>query len=337
MIFDVSASASGSDPRSLPWRMAVLSIVLLNAPITSSSGSPPPTQTMTFLVQQENQRDYYANAHPYLEESLDNLGKRIPELRKIHPAGNLQELPAILKKTASNVDSFFRDIVDVIAQEKITQERLNSGGAVIASERVRDNYLILRHVNGARTDIVEYRMDANGNHLDHPGLNKGYFVTLGFALSCNYFSTAFQPELKFRYLGDQKIGPQDTYVVAFAQEPGKATNFVTMTGRSDTRVHMLMQGVAWVDKSNFQIIRTRMDLLAPRPEIGLEQLTTVVTLGKVQLLDVATPLWLPKEVKVALKFREFDPDHRYSYEVGFRNGHRYVDYWRYRVTVKINP
>lgn len=115
-------------------------------------------------------------------------------MRKIHPAGDLQELPAILKKTASDVDSFFRDIVDVIAQEKITQERLNRGGAVMASERVRDNYLILRHVNGTRADIVEYRMDGNGNRLDHPGLNKGYFVTLGLALSCNYFSTAFQPQ-----------------------------------------------------------------------------------------------------------------------------------------------
>jgi hypothetical protein len=62
-----------------------------------------------------------------------------------------------------------------------------------------------------------------------------------------------------------------------------------------------MQGVVWVDKANFQIIRMQMDLLAPRPEIGLEQLTTVLTLSKVQLLDVATPLWLPKDVKVDVK------------------------------------
>jgi hypothetical protein len=173
--------------------------------------------------------------------------------------------------------------------------------------------------------------------MDHPGLNEGYFATLGFALSCNYFSTAFQPELQFRYLGGQKVGPQDSYVVAFAQQPGKATLFVTMAGRGGTRVPMLIQGVAWVSKANFQIIRMRMDLLAPRPEIGLQQLTTVVTLGKVQLLDVATPLWLPKEVKVDLKFREFDPAHANSLAVEFRNAHQYVDYRRYRVSVKINP
>ena len=335
MTFGVSPSASGSGlPRSSPWGMALLGIVFLNASI--NSGGSPPHRTIALIAQQEDQ-NYYANSHPYLEESLDKLGKRIPELRKIQPPGDLQELPAILAKTASNVDSFFRDIVDVIAQEKITQERLNSEGAATASERVRDNYLILRRVNGARADIVEYRMDANGNRMDHPGLHEGYFVTLGFALSCNYFSTAFQPELEFRYLGDQKTGPQDTYVIAFAQQPGKATLFVTMTGRSGTRVHMLMQGVAWVDKVNFQIIRTRMDLLAPRPEIGLEQLTTVVTLSRVQLRDVATPLWLPEQVKVDLKIREFYPDHSHFYEQGFHNEHRYEDYRRYRVSVRINP
>jgi len=100
---------------------------------------------------------------------------------------------------------------------------------------------------------------------------------------------------------------------------------------------MLVQGIAWVDKRNFQIIRLRTDLLAPRPEIGLERLTTVVTLSKVQILDVATPLWLPKEVKVYLEFRELDPDHGQSYDVRYQNDHNYGNYRRYRVAVTINP
>ncbi len=285
---------------------------------------------------------YYANVHPYLEEPLHELGKRIPELKKIRPSADLQELPAILEKSGANVDSFFRNIVDLIAQEKITQERLNSDGVVTATERVQDNYLILRHVNGVGTDadIVEYRMDAKGDRMDHPGLDKGYIVTLGFALSCNYFSTAFQPESSFRYLGDQKIGARDTYVVAFSQKPSKATLLVTLTGRSGTTVGMLMQGIAWVDKNNFQIIQLRTDLLAPRPEIGLERLTTVVTLSKVQLLDVAAPLWLPREVKaylVYLGYGELGSGAGLFFKVWYRNEHYYADYRRYRVSVKINP
>ena len=80
-----------------------------------------------------------------------------------------------------------------------------------------------------------------------------------------------------------------------------------------------------------------MDLLAPLSEIGLEQLTTVVALSKVQLLDVATPLWLPRDVSVYLKFKELEPVHGRSYEVAYRNEHHYANYQHYGVSVKINP
>src|SRR5215469_9717696 len=278
---------------------------------------------------------YYANAHPYLDQPLDTLDKQIPELKKLRPATDQQALPSILEKTAANVDGFFDHIVDLIASEKITQERLNGIGIVTASEQVRDSYLILRHATNLGADIVEYRMDSQGNRLDQLGLTKGYFVTFGFALSCNYFSSAFQPESKFRYLGDQRLGSRDTFVVAFAQLPGMATLYVTMAGQKGTRVYMLMQGIAWVDKSNFQVVRMRTDLLAPHSEIGLDQQTTDVTLGKVQLLDVASPLWLPSDVKVYLRFKAFDWDHHQFYEQSYRNKHHYTDYRRYRVSVKM--
>ncbi len=280
----------------------------------------------------ESVQHYYANAHPYVEQSLDQLSTRLPELRKIQPAADSQELPVILEKTATNVDSFFRHIVDLIAKEKITQARLNGGG-FSASEHVQDNYLILRRANGADAEIVEYRMDAKGNRMDHVGLDKGYLATSGFALTCNYFSSAFRAESNFRYLGDQKLGTRDTYVVAFAQKPDRASLFVMMAGRSGTSAQMLMQGIAWVDKSNFQIIRMRTDLLAPRPELALESQTTEVIFSKVQLLDVITPLWLPSEVKVNVKFRELDVEARRFDELSYRNVHHYSDYRRYRVSV----
>jgi hypothetical protein len=50
MTLNVNASASRSDlPRSLPWRMALLSIFFLRAVITSSGRSPPPPGTIALL------------------------------------------------------------------------------------------------------------------------------------------------------------------------------------------------------------------------------------------------------------------------------------------------
>jgi hypothetical protein len=90
--------------------------------------------------------------------------------------------------------------------------------------------------------------------------------------------------------------------VAFAQQPGKARRYVTMTGREGTRVDMLMQGIAWVDKNNFQLVRMRTDLLAPHSEIGQDQQTTDVTLSKVQLPDVKNIL-VEKRTRLSLASR----------------------------------
>jgi VWFA-related protein len=266
----------------------------------------------------------YANAHPYLDWPLAQLTEHIPELQAIQPAPDQQELSMILQKMGRSVDDFVRAIGDLIAHEDVTQERLNAEGDIQAKERVQDNYLILHHGYewGAS---AEYRMDEKGNRLGPVGLEKGYLVTSGHALSCISFSTIYQAQSKFRYLGEEKIESREAYVLGFAQKPGETTFFETMRGTGDTDVDMLTQGILWVDKNNFQIIRMRQDLLAPNNELQLNQLTTEVTFVGVQLRDVSSPLWLPGEVDVYIDIGKQK----------FRNVHHYTNYRRYRVAVKI--
>ena len=64
------------------------------------------------------------------------------------------------------------------------------------------------------------------------------------------------------------------YVLAFAEKPAEANLLVSLLGRGDTRVHLLTQGGARVDKGDFQVIKMRTDLLAPRPGVGLARQTT---------------------------------------------------------------
>ncbi len=283
----------------------------------------------------------YANVHPYFDEPLPQLIKRVHELKHLKPAQSQAELPVILKKTGERVDDFFRHITDLTAREDITLTRLRqelpSSRPELTGERVRDSYLILRHGSKTRTDMVEFRTDARGDNFEQVIVKKGYIVTSGFALSCNYFATGFQDESAFRLLGEQKLGEQDTYVVGFAQLPGKATLTVKARGRDGVPAHMLVQGVAWIDKSSYQIIRMRTDLLAPRWDVGLNQQTTEVTLGKIQLADVAKPLWLPSSVKVYVEFTTHNGAVDEFFELSYKNEHRYSDYQRYRVSAKVVP
>jgi hypothetical protein len=276
-----------------------------------------------------------------MDDPQKQLIKRIPQLKDLQPAQSQQALPEVLERTGDKVDDFFRHITDVTAREEISLTRRKQEQPYtepeLSGEHVRDTYLILRHRDMSRVQIIEYRTDAKGANFDKVVAQKGYLVTSGFALSCNYFSRGFQSESSFRYLGDERIGTHDTYVVGFAQQPTKATLPIVMRGRSGVPVHMLVQGVAWIDKRDFELVRMRTDLLAPRKDVGLNQQTTEVTFSEVQLAGATSPLWLPRSVKVYVEFTTHNGDVDEFYELSYRNEHRYTDYQRYQVSTKVVP
>jgi hypothetical protein len=77
-----------------------------------------------------------------------------------------------------------------------------------------------------------------------------------------------------------------------------------MKGQSGITVQMLTQGIAWVDKGDFHIVQMQTDLLARRPEIGLDKQPLKVRFGEVRLPDVDEPLWLPRDVNVYIKVND---------------------------------
>jgi VWFA-related protein len=283
-----------------------------------------PNKERTESIAADHKPDY-ANAHPYLDLPMAQLVERVPELKSLQPAPDQQELPMILQKIGERMDDFVRDVGNLIAHEEVTQEKLKANGHILANERFQDEYLILHHGNewGAR---AEYRMDDKGNPLGPIGLSKGYLVTSGYALSCIQFSTAAQSQSRsrFRYLGDAMLGSRETYVLAFAQRPDEVS-FASVMRLGANEVQVPLQGILWVDKGNFQILRMRSDLLAPNSEIQLEQRTDDVTLAEVRLRDVPSPLWLPSTADVSIQISGQK----------FRNLHHYTNYRRYRVSVKI--
>jgi hypothetical protein len=306
-------------------KIAVISSALLGGLIASlSHATPRNTAPGVPQLADTSGQSYFANAHPYLEEPLEKLIERIPELKTLQPAPDQQALPMILGKTGVRVQEFLQTIVDLTAHEEITQERLSAKGSTKASRRLQYNYLILIHHDAFAPRVEEYRTDLQGNRAEPGGLDKGFSMTSGFALKWIHFQPMLRSDSTFLCLGDEKMGARNTYVVAFAQRPGQAT-ITSTVGWSGGTMPILVQGIAWVDQNSFQIIRIRTDLLAPFNDIGLTQETTDLTLSEVKLPDLATPLWLPSDVKVYSVFKGQT----------FRNEHRYADYQHFRVSIKI--
>jgi len=333
MSIGLNAPAAKDRRPGLQWRLGLALILFINVMVTNDGRSQPAERGFSRSAQEPSKpKPAEQNVHPYLEEPLKQLIKQIPELKHVQPTTDQQELPMILRKTGEKVDEFFNNAVDLIANEEIKQERMSVFGVAGGRKPIRDSYLIVRDKEGKEGTFNEYRMDEDGNRVDESGLRRGFLVTSGFALTSADFSPGYQPDSEFRYIGEEKIDGKDSYVVAFAQIPGKAVLTAVMSGPEGVAVELLRQGVAWVDKESFYIVRMRTDLLVRRPEIGLDEQTTKVKFSEVRLADVATPLWLPRDVSVYMRLGK---SANRPFEEAFLNEHHYTNYRRYRVSTRM--
>jgi hypothetical protein len=268
-------------------------------------------------------QSYYEDARPLVDHPLPDLLRAVPELQGLEPAENQDELAFILDKTGKATEDLLGSMPNLISREDVTQAKLGDQGSVKEPRRREFDYLIVVHRQDANITVEESRPGLEGTRLDAQDLEEGYMLTRGFASVWMHFLPSNRPASCFRYLGRQTDGGLRCYVVAFAQIPGWATvtgKFV-YEGRS---VLILYQGIAWIDRASFRIARLRMDMLAPRPDIGLERQTTELHFGETRLPQ-RSPLWLPQKVVVTTGMNE----------QLYQNVHRYSDYRLFKVETKI--
>jgi len=172
--------------------------------------------------------------------------------------------------------------------------------------------MILTHpAQGGRLALSEYRTARNGKPVGQGAAGAPDFQ--GFISAWIAFSSANQAESRFRYLGQQRVNGHTTYVLGFAQTPGSVESPGEIVVDSES-IPMLLQGIAWIDQSDFRIVRLRTDLLAPLPLILVEKQTANILFGPVHIAELATELWLPKAVNLQMEVRGqvVREEHNYS-------------------------
>jgi hypothetical protein len=238
--------------------------------------------------------EYYGNATTVVTLPIEEISHRIPHLRGIDFQEQQEELDDVLAKTGENVRSFFQNFPNTACEERIFQEFQGFDGMFHPAHSEKFRYLALNPRSPPATRLKEFRTDSRGN----PRTPSGFFTTIGFVSTEAMFHPDHQSEALFRLLGRQKVKGRETFVVGFAQIPGKARLVGKATFGGSDFVLTLVQGVAWIDGENYQIIRMYTDLLAPRPDVGLKQESTDLTYEKVQFKAASKPLWLPRQVVV---------------------------------------
>lgn len=269
---------------------------------------------------------YFVNAKPYIDDALPRLKKAVHELRGLHPAAGQKPLEMILSQTGARLEDLAGKLPNLIALENVDQFQAREDGSGAARIRNKYNYLILVHQNGSRPDFQERRVDLKGRRPRAAGLEEGFVVTKGFATLWRDFLPSVQRESVFRYLGTARINKKPVYVVGFAQRPGWVDSPMYFV-ENQHATPCLFQGVAWIDESSFRILRLRTDLLAPRKDVGLKKMTTVVTFGPARIAQVPEPLWLPVKAEVTAGIGGYF----------YRNIHRYSNYKLFRTRVRFLP
>jgi hypothetical protein len=257
--------------------------------------------------------------------------KDCPLLGKLRSAENGDDLPSIMKHVGERAAATISDFRNVACDERVYSE-WNVGSPIATWREMGPNevahhflYLILSHQSGDPRMFTEYRTDPKGKPVDLANLSDLPLITANFAGSWAYFNSSNQSESDFRYFGKESIQKHMCYVVGFAQKPDRARNITTFEFGKQSAV-TLVQGIAWIDDTAFQIVKIETWLLAPRHDIGLESENTTVDYSPVRLAGLRDTLWLPSEVVVLVHF----------HNVFLRNTHRYSRFKLFEVHVVTN-
>jgi hypothetical protein len=267
----------------------------------------------------------YAGARPYMDDPLPELKKTVHELAGLRPAPSQEPLSDLLAKVGAEADELVHKVPNLISDEAVSEaqwpasEELmvpscadNCFGTERGSQRDRAfNYLILVHpAQGRQLILSEYRTTRNGKPVLQAAGEPNF---QGFVSAWVVFSSPNLVESRFRYLGQQQMGAHSTCVIGFAQIPGSTESPSRIQAGSDS-IPMLLQGIAWVDQSDFRIVRLRTDLLAPQPEIQVRKQTANILFGPVHIAQFDSELWLPQAVNLEMEARGqfFQEQHKYS-------------------------
>ena len=279
-----------------------------------------------------------ATTPTYLDYPLRKLSEVVPALSGMKPDSSQDQLPGILSKVGEATVSSLARVPNLISLEDVfsfviprdgpdtsvlgiedTPALLDLEAQLRDSPSVEFNYLLLfDHLAEGGTVIRESRTDFKNRQVSSP-VNGVAPHGFGFAYQWLLLSPANQSELRFRYLGTQRIDDHQTFVLGFVQIP----NQVKVPGKykwAGKEVPFFFQGIAWIDQSTFDVVRLRTDLLSPIPSVNLQHMTTELRFRSVRIHGFGTVLWLPSEVliRTAQSDSIFEEIHQYS---GYRFFH----------------
>ena len=287
----------------------------------TSPSQPPPshdlTRTQPSSPGQSAVAPAFTNASTYIDYPLRKLIAVVPTLEGMKADSDQDQLAGILSKVGEATVRSLSAVPNLSSREDVysivlardpgltnsvvgmeeTPALLDLETQLLQSRSIEFNYLLLfdHHADGA-TSIKELRTDFKNRQV-HASVNGVAPHGFGFAYQWLLLTPANQSELRFRYLGQQRMDDHKTFVLGFVQIPDqvKIPGEFSWAGKE---APFFFQGIVWIDQSTFDVVRLRTDLLSPVPSVNLRQMTTELHFRSVRIHGFGSDLWLPSEVLI---------------------------------------
>lgn len=242
--------------------------------------------------------------------------KKMPELRWDPPRvdGSIASLsttpacslPDVLNQAGQRAEELVDHLQNFIAHEQVRYDSKfvpeNSNGFVSTQTISRENsggesltakfdYVVDLQAKSGQIQVHEFRKPL-------PGANNEYLRAMldkGLPVLALIFRPALQSDYEMRCEGSVHWHNQPAWVVDFHQKKGMRPRTLAM--ETGTKSYPLrIKGRAWIAANSGQVIHLETNLIAPVPEIMLQEYAFSVEYAPVKFQSQNVEIWLPLSV-----------------------------------------
>ena len=214
----------------------------------------------------------------------DELLRRVPELSGVRFDRDETLVRSVLLPALKSINQTFDKFADIAAAERISEVRLDKGGAWVQTQNEQFRYVVV--VPQDSLEVRETRLsEKDGKGVQAGG---GGFATGGrFVALMQVLLPEFESQLRLRTIG--RLG--DAVIFAFVVDPGGPPGEDAQ--RQAPPGSPLAQGLVWIDTRQERPVRLLRELTLTREGGAVEREQTDMTFANVRFDALDATLLLP--------------------------------------------
>ena len=201
--------------------------------------------------------------------------------------------PKVLKGVGEQMKEFVSNLEKFTATEEVKHQPLMSGKNRRPEEKRQFAYVVTVSRNRVGTFLLEEYRDGGMDATKFPS----QIATNGLPALNLIFHPLLAEDFQFKCEGLGQAEGKAAWQVHFAQRADKQVRIrAYVVGERTYRVYL--EGRAWIDPGNYQVVRLESELQWPIPEIGLTKEHILIHYAPVEFRTQKMEIWLPQKAEL---------------------------------------